>query len=89
MDTCDISVHQNYYKNVQAQHLTTLVDSDHTRGHEDLIICVKVEPLCCIFEPNIRLYVNDTSIKEKDNDIVLESLPWFLKKVKHLKFTFL
>ena len=33
------------------------------RRAEDLILWVTVEPLCCVFEANIRLYVNDTLIK--------------------------
>lgn len=34
------------------------VDGDRTGGGEDLIIWVYAEPLCCVFEPNIRLYIN-------------------------------
>lgn len=44
------------------EHLTTLRDSNHTRGSEDLITWVTVEPLYCILETNIRLNINDTLI---------------------------
>lgn len=40
-----------------------LTDSRCTRGGEDSIIWVSFEPLCCIFDTNIRLCINDTSIK--------------------------
>ena len=47
------------------KHLTMLMDSDHTGGGQDLITWVNVEPLCCVFETNVRLYIHDTSIKKK------------------------
>lgn len=48
------------------QHLSTLIDSNCTTGDEHLIIWVTIEILCCIFEANIRLYINDyLNLKKK------------------------
>ena len=41
------------------------MDSDHTGGGEELIIWVNVKPLCCEFETFIRLYINNTLIKNE------------------------
>lgn len=43
---------------------TFYVDSNHTRGGEDIIIWLTVEPLCYTFETNIKLYINGISIKK-------------------------
>lgn len=43
-----------------------LTGSNHTRGSEDLILWVTIEPLCGIFEMNIRLYINDSLIKNRE-----------------------
>lgn len=40
------------------------VDRNSTRGSGDLIIRVTVDPLCCILETSIRLYISDTSNKQ-------------------------
>lgn len=41
-----------------------LMDINHTSGGEDLIICITGEILCCIFETNVKVFINDTSIKK-------------------------
>ena len=44
--------------------------SDCTGQGEDLIMWVNVEPLCCVCETFIRLYINDTLIKRKESMFV-------------------
>lgn len=41
------------------------IDSNCTRGGEDLIMCLTVEPLCFTLETIIKLHVNDISIKKE------------------------
>lgn len=43
------------------------MDSDPTGGGEDLIVRINVEPLCNVFETNIRLCISDTIISKKKN----------------------
>ena len=43
-----------------------MIDSNCTRGDEDLKIWLTVELLCYTFETNIRLFINSTSIKKKE-----------------------
>lgn len=45
--------------------LYTLIDSSRTGGGGDLITHITVELLCCVFEANMGLYINDISIKKK------------------------
>lgn len=42
-----------------------LTDSNLRGGGEDFIIWVTIEPLFCIFETNVGLYTNNTSIEKK------------------------
>lgn len=49
-------------------HLTTLTDHNCTRGGEDVIMWVTIESVCCIFEMNMRLYINNTLIIRKKED---------------------
>lgn len=52
---------QEYRTNTVNDPVTSYyVDSDCTRGCEDLIILVTVETLCCIIATNKKLYMNDT-----------------------------
>lgn len=46
-------------------HFPTLTDSNCTGWAEDLIAWVIVELLCCILDTNIRLYINDVSVKKR------------------------
>lgn len=43
-------------------HLTMLIDKDHTRRGEDLIVWITAEPLCSTTETNVRPCINDTLI---------------------------
>lgn len=54
-------------------HLPILTDNNCTSRGEDLIIWVTVELLCCILKTNIRLYINDTSIKKRNRCLSLPS----------------
>ena len=42
-----------------------VTDSNCTSGRKGLIMSATVEPLCCILETNLRLYINNTLIKKK------------------------
>lgn len=46
--------------------LPMLTAGNCTSGGEDLRIWVTLEPLCCILETNIRLHINDDSIKKRN-----------------------
>lgn len=60
-----IVVQNGEYSQSSCSILTTLIDNDHTREGDDLIIWATVEPLHCLFEKIKRIISMICLIKKK------------------------